>query len=49
MSKPCFRCRQTGSMVCEGHCGLCEDQETGPDGQNIQDGKPSERMMDETD
>lgn len=46
MSKPCFRCRQTGSMVCEGHCGLCEDQEDGPD---MSDGKPGERMMDETD
>ena len=36
----CFRCRETGSMICDGHCGLCADQEDGPE---LADGHPSER------
>lgn len=30
----CFYCKVTGSKICGGHCGLCDD---------FDDGKPSER------
>ncbi len=36
----CFICRETGAKCCDGHCGLCADQEQGV---TFGDGHPSAR------